>query len=64
MRLFRRRRYVVRREPFPGDWPYRVVDRETDRLVWTYRSRAAARNRARVLNANVPTLAESKGWRA
>lgn len=54
----RKRYYVIRTN---GNRFAVVTD-----LSWvkTYANKQAAKNRAAVLNANVPSLADSKGWKA
>ena len=67
MRLWKRhrKRYTVAQgislPDFPDVWC--VLDTRYGNAVHSeWRTKQAAKNRAAVLNANIPSLAQSKGW--
>ena len=57
-----RQRFIVTRTL--SDRPWAVVDTTNGAVRVSYSTKAAAKHRAMVLNADVPSLADSKGWKA
>ena len=57
-----RQRFIVTRTL--SDRPWAVVDTTSGAVRVSYMRKAAAKHRAMVLNADVPSLADSKGWKA